>query len=31
MLKNGTKAPEFDLEDQDGKRHTLKSLLQRAR
>jgi len=27
MLKNGTKAPEFDLEDQSGKRHTLKSLL----
>lgn len=27
MLANGTKAPEFDLEDQDGKRHTLKSLL----
>jgi peroxiredoxin Q/BCP len=27
MLKNGTQAPEFDLEDQDGKRHTLKSLL----
>jgi peroxiredoxin Q/BCP len=28
MLKNGTQAPEFDLEDQDGRRHTLKSLLQ---
>ena len=27
MLKHGTQAPEFDLEDQDGKRHTLKSLL----
>ena len=27
MLKNGTKAPEFDLEDQDGRRRTLKSLL----
>jgi peroxiredoxin Q/BCP len=27
MLKNGTRAPEFDLADQDGKRHTLKSLL----
>ena len=27
MLKNGTQAPEFDLEDQDGRRHTLKSLL----
>lgn len=27
MLSNGTKAPEFDLEDQGGKRHTLKSLL----
>ena len=27
MLKKGTQAPEFDLEDQDGKRHTLKSLL----
>lgn len=27
MLKNGTRAPEFDLEDQNGKRHTLKSLL----
>jgi len=27
MLKNGTKAPEFRLEDQDGKSHTLKSLL----
>ena len=27
MLKNGTPAPQFDLEDQDGKRHTLKSLL----
>jgi peroxiredoxin Q/BCP len=27
MLKNGTQAPEFDLVDQDGKRHTLKSLL----
>jgi thioredoxin-dependent peroxiredoxin len=28
MLKNGTKAPEFDLEDQDGRRHTLASLLE---
>jgi len=27
MLKNGTKAPEFCLADQDGKTHTLKSLL----
>ena len=27
MLKNGSKAPEFKLEDQDGKSHTLKSLL----
>ncbi len=27
MLKNGTMAPDFNLEDQDGKRHTLKSLL----
>jgi peroxiredoxin Q/BCP len=27
MLKNGTEAPEFDLADQDGKRHTLRSLL----
>lgn len=27
MLSNGTKAPEFSLEDQDGRRHTLKSLL----
>jgi peroxiredoxin Q/BCP len=27
MLKHGTQAPEFDLEDQDGKRHTLGSLL----
>ena len=27
MLKNGTQAPDFDLEDQDGRRHTLKSLL----
>jgi thioredoxin-dependent peroxiredoxin len=27
MLKNGTLAPEFDLQDQDGKRHTLKALL----
>ena len=27
MLKNGTRAPEFDLEDQNGKRHTLQSLL----
>ena len=27
MLKNGTRAPEFELEDQHGKRHTLKSLL----
>jgi peroxiredoxin Q/BCP len=28
MLKNGTQAPEFSLEDQHGKRHTLKSLLE---
>jgi peroxiredoxin Q/BCP len=28
MLKKGAQAPEFDLADQDGKRHTLKSLLQ---
>ncbi len=27
MLANGTKAPEFELADQDGRRHTLKSLL----
>jgi thioredoxin-dependent peroxiredoxin len=27
MLKNGTHAPEFDLPDQDGKRHALKTLL----
>jgi peroxiredoxin Q/BCP len=27
MLAKGTKAPEFDLADQDGRRHTLKSLL----
>jgi peroxiredoxin Q/BCP len=27
MLANGQKAPEFDLADQSGKRHTLKSLL----
>ena len=27
MLKNGTKAPEFDLEDQTGRRRTLKALL----
>jgi peroxiredoxin Q/BCP len=27
MLANGTKAPEFDLPDQDGRRHTLKTLL----
>lgn len=27
MLKNGTTAPEFKLADQDGKKHTLKSLL----
>jgi peroxiredoxin Q/BCP len=27
MLKHGTQAPEFSLEDQDGKRHTLASLL----
>ena len=31
MLENGTKAPEFDLADQDGKRHTLKSLLRTGR
>jgi peroxiredoxin Q/BCP len=30
MLKNGTKAPEFELEDQDGKSHTLDSLLQKG-
>jgi peroxiredoxin Q/BCP len=30
MLANGTKAPEFDLPDQEGKRHTLKSLLARG-
>jgi peroxiredoxin Q/BCP len=30
MLKNGTKAPEFELEDQDGRRHTLESLLQKG-
>ena len=28
MLKNGTQAPEFNLEDQQGRRHTLRSLLQ---
>jgi peroxiredoxin Q/BCP len=27
MLAKGTQAPEFDLADQDGRRHTLKSLL----
>ena len=27
MLAKGTKAPEFELTDQDGRRHTLKSLL----
>jgi thioredoxin-dependent peroxiredoxin len=27
MLKNGTRAPEFELADQDGRTHTLKSLL----
>ena len=27
MLKQGMQAPEFDLRDQDGRRHTLKSLL----
>jgi peroxiredoxin Q/BCP len=27
VLKKGTQAPEFDLVDQDGKRHTLQSLL----
>jgi peroxiredoxin Q/BCP len=27
MLANGQKAPEFDLADQNGNRHTLKSLL----
>jgi peroxiredoxin Q/BCP len=27
MLKHGTQAPEFNLEDQDGKRHSLASLL----
>lgn len=27
MLDIGKRAPEFDLEDQDGKRHTLQSLL----
>jgi thioredoxin-dependent peroxiredoxin len=30
VLKNGTQAPEFDLADQEGKRHTLKSLLSRG-
>jgi len=28
MLKNGTQAPEFNLEDQQGRRHTLRSLIQ---
>ena len=28
MLKQGTQAPEFELRDQDGRRHTLKSLLE---
>jgi len=27
MLTNGTRAPEFELADQDGRKHTLKSLL----
>lgn len=27
MLENGSKAPAFELADQDGRRHTLKSLL----
>jgi peroxiredoxin Q/BCP len=27
MLKNGSKAPDFSLADQSGRRHTLKSLL----
>jgi len=27
MLTSGTKAPEFELADQEGRRHTLKSLL----
>lgn len=27
MLKNGSKAPEFRLQDQDGRTHTLQSLL----
>ena len=27
MLANGKKAPEFDLADQDGRKHTLESLL----
>jgi peroxiredoxin Q/BCP len=27
MLKNGTTAPDFTLQDQDGASHTLKSLL----
>jgi peroxiredoxin Q/BCP len=27
MLKQGMQAPEFELRDQDGRRHTLKSLL----
>jgi peroxiredoxin Q/BCP len=27
MLEKGAKAPEFELPDQDGRRHTLKSLL----
>lgn len=30
MLKKGTQAPEFDLADQDGQRHTLKSLLKQG-
>jgi peroxiredoxin Q/BCP len=30
VLKKGSQAPEFDLEDQDGQHHTLKSLLARG-
>lgn len=30
MLDIGKRAPEFNLEDQDGKRHTLKSLLEKG-
>jgi peroxiredoxin len=28
MLEKGRKAPEFELADQDGQRHSLKSLLE---